>query len=137
MNPLFQELSYATRRMIKAENEILKKFGITYSQWAFIVYLHHHTSTPLVAVARYYMIKKPAITAMKNKFMEKGWICEEPGRDQREKRISLTVKGQQHFTLINLHIRKLEVDFFQILDAEEQHQLQKMLSRINEGEPSL
>jgi len=58
MNPLFQELSYAARRMIKAENELLKNFGITYSQWAFIVYLHHHTATPLVATARYYMIKK-------------------------------------------------------------------------------
>jgi len=62
---------------------------------------------------------------MKNKFLEKGWICEETGRDQREKRISLTVKGQQHFTVINLQIRKLEIDFFQMLDAEEQHQLQK------------
>lgn len=137
MKPLFQELSYATRRMIKAENLVLKDFGITYSQWVFLVYLHKHADTPLVAVARYYMIKKPAITAIKKGFLEKGWIMEKAGQDQREKLVSLTAEGEKYFMKINKKIRSMERDFICSLSATEQQQLKEMLHRINQEAPFL
>lgn len=131
MDPVFQELSYTTRRMIKAENATLKEFGITYSQWVFMVYLHKHKATPLVAIARHYMIKKPVVTAIKKSLLEKSWIKEETGRDQREKLISLSSEGEQHFTRINKKIRTMEKNFIQPLNAKEQSALQEMLYRLN------
>ena len=131
MNPPFQELSYATRRMIVADTEALKEFGLTYSQWTFMVYVAHNQPTTLVAIARYYMIKKPAITAIKKKFLDKGYITEVVGTDQREKRVSFTPAGQYVYDRINHKIRAMEKRFFHALSKKELDQLQEMLYRIN------
>lgn len=131
MHPLFQELSYATRRMITADNALLKNFGITYSQWVFIVYLHNNKKSSLAPIARYYQIQKPAVTVTKNIFLKKGWIREEAGKDQREKIISLTPEGESHFEEINTRVRAMEKQFFSALDESEQRHLQEMLYRIN------
>lgn len=131
MNPLFQELSQATRRMIRSVNNIVKEYGITYAQWTFLVYLHHHQPSTLVAIANYYLIKKPAITTMKNKFLVRGWIHEEIGRDQREKLISLTAEGLRIFLEINLKVRAAERNFFRTIDVSERKQLQHLLSTLN------
>lgn len=131
MYPLFQELSYATRRMISADSLVLKEFGITYSQWTFIVYLDHHQPSSLAPIARYYLIKKPAITVIKKKFLDLGWIQEQVGTDQRERLVSLTQKGQRNFKIINQRIRQLEQHFFKRLTESEKKQLQEMLFRIN------
>ncbi|MBC3537407.1 MarR family winged helix-turn-helix transcriptional regulator [Megasphaera hominis] len=131
MNPPFQELSYATRRMIVADKEALKEFGFTYSQWTFMVYVAHNQPTTLVAIARYYMINNSAITTIKKKFLDKGYIEEVTGTDQREKKVSLTPSGEREYYRINQKIREMEKKFFHALSTKELAQLQEMLYRIN------
>ncbi len=136
MYPLFQELSFATRRMISALNTLLKPYGITYSQWVFIVYLSHHEKTSLVPIARYYLIEKPAITMIKNMFLQRHWIQEETGRDRREKIVSLTAEGKKYFHEINELIRIKETEFFGSLAPSERTVLLNLLFRLNEKEES-
>lgn len=134
MYPLFQELSFATRRMISATNTVLRPYGITYSQWVFIVYLSHHRQTSLAPIASYYQIERPAVTAIKNMFLQRRWIQEKTGQDRRERIISLTKQGTDTFAEINVKIRAMEHQFLALLTTKEQTDLQKLLYTLNQKE---
>lgn len=134
MNFFFQEISRTTRSSVSQINQQLKPFGITYSQWVFIVYLSKWSPSPLAPIARYYRIEKPAITQIKKHFFDLGWIEEIPSADRRERPVQLTKIGLTQFKKINSAVRALEALFLSDLTEKEQSELVRILTKLNTKE---
>jgi len=95
LHSFFHQNQQFTRSFTKRLNERLAAVDLYHSQWLIIYYLMQFKTSTLVEISNYLNVEKPTITRTVNRLEERKLVEKFPSQDKRERRIRLTVKGQQ------------------------------------------
>lgn len=93
----FHEQLQFSRSFRKELNERLKEIGLFHTQWLVLYCINLKESTTLVEISNYLDVEKPTISRTVKRLEEQGFIEALPSDDKRERRISLSQKGQMSF----------------------------------------
>lgn len=127
---LIHLLYQTTRAISQGVNQVLAEYGLYSSEWSIIVAIKETGPVSQIALANYLNIEPAAISKTVVKLEEKGFIERKSGNDKREKKVFLTEKALNQFTIwekvIDNHRQSILVD----LPIEKQHELHEMLESI-------
>ncbi|MFK2824817.1 MarR family transcriptional regulator [Bacillus sp. B190/17] len=133
---VFHEYLQLSRLLINKLNSQLTTNELYHSQWLITNYLKNFGSSTLVEISHYLHVEKSAVTRTVNRLEKKQLIQQVPGNDKREKRIMLTDKGEEMYTLGSELVHKIEQNALQGISQEEQEQffttLRKIKNNVNE-----
>ncbi|CAM3062320.1 Transcriptional regulator SlyA [Filibacter tadaridae] len=93
-------------------------------------YLANEGSTTLVELSHYLYVEKPTTTRTINRLEELGYVEHVPSRDKREKRMQLTVLGQQVYEEVRITIDAFEKDILTGISVEEQQDMVRIMQII-------
>lgn len=96
---LIRQLHVTVRAFTKGVNEVMKPLGLYSSEWTVLNFVAKHDSFPQSDIAAALEIEGAAISKTLSKMEQKGLIVRTSSQDKREKRISLTEKGRELYTL--------------------------------------
>ena len=82
-----------SRSFTKKLNEHLAEVGLYQSQWLIVYYLKNYEASTLVEISRYLNVENPTISRTVNRLESSGLIKRIPTTDKRERKITLTEKG--------------------------------------------
>ena len=94
----FHQYLQTARLFTKQLNDQLAQHDLFHSQWAIIYYLKHHGPSTLVDISNYLNVEKPTITRTVTRLEERKFIEQIPSVNKREKRIRLSVAGEEIYT---------------------------------------
>ncbi len=94
-------------RILKQKTaEILKPYGITTFEWAFVGLLADNAAMYPKDIASELGVERPFVTQMVAGLKKKGLVSETPDKaDARAKTLSLTAKGKAFVTEVEPHVR--------------------------------
>ncbi|WP_124070736.1 MarR family winged helix-turn-helix transcriptional regulator [Filibacter tadaridae] len=127
---LFHQLLLLYRPFESRLNELLGKHQIFRGQWSVLHYLANEGSTTLVELSHYLYVEKPTTTRTINRLEELGYVEHVPSRDKREKRMQLTVLGQQVYEEVRITIDAFEKDILTGISVEEQQDMVRIMQII-------
>ncbi|SES40371.1 MarR family winged helix-turn-helix transcriptional regulator [Psychrobacillus sp. OK032] len=130
MNPLFHELFQKSRFLTNEINLTLKKHNLYASQWTVLFCIQKHGEMSLTQIWKYLNVEAPTITRTVYRLVELGWIDIRPGKDRREKIVSLSEKASQDFSTIKESILEFEDRMVESLTKEEETILIELLRKI-------
>jgi DNA-binding MarR family transcriptional regulator len=116
----------------EGERQLMKRFGLTLTQFWALVHLENDEGRSLRELADLLICDKSNVTSIVDKFEESGLAFRQPGKngDRRYVRVVLTPQGQQlRTTLISAreHLLKMR---FQSLNIENLKQLREPLQQL-------
>ena len=131
MQGFFQCFFNLYRPLVSRLNELLSKYGLSYSLWQVILYLKINGPSTLVDIASHYNIEKPSITRRVHLLEEKLLVkAVTGGRDRREKVIQLTEKAENLYAICRERITELEYLAMTGIPEEEQRTVFEVLPKI-------
>ena len=124
-------LLYQTTRAISCGvNQVLTEHGLYSSEWSIIMTLKESGPISQIALAKYLNIEPAAISKTVVKLEEKGFIVRKNINDKREKKVSLTEKALNQYTIWENAINKHRQSILADLPKEQQSELFAMLEAI-------
>ncbi|TQR20124.1 MarR family winged helix-turn-helix transcriptional regulator [Psychrobacillus vulpis] len=130
MNPLFHELFQTARLLTNEVNLNLKKHDLYASQWTVIFCIYKHKQMSLTQIWKYLNVEAPTITRTVYRLVELGWVEIRPGKDRREKLVSLSEQALQNFPEVEETVLEFEERMVANLTKEEQALLISLLEKI-------
>lgn len=108
MQGFFHQYLSLYRPLINHLNEMLTRFGLSYSLWQVILYVEMNGPSQLASISDYFYIERPSVTRVVQRLEEKGLVEHVPGNDRREKTIRLTKRGKKVNQSCRREITKME-----------------------------
>ncbi|ULG74360.1 MarR family winged helix-turn-helix transcriptional regulator [Macrococcus brunensis] len=104
----FFDLILDVRRLyVEDMNKVLTKHQLSSAQWLVFKEIAKQQPTTLVEVARSRRIEKPTATKVIHRLIELNLIETSEGKDKREKILTLTTAGSEHYaTMLHEVIQK-------------------------------
>lgn len=127
-----QFLAQSFLELDEGERQLMKRFGLTLTQYWALVHLKNEEGRSLSELADLLICDKSNVTSIVDKFEESGLAERQPGKngDRRYIRVVLTPQGQQLRTvLIAAQERLLEMRF-QSLTVEALQKLREPLQQL-------
>jgi DNA-binding MarR family transcriptional regulator len=127
-----QFLAQSFLELDEGERQLMKRFGLTLTQYWALVHLENDEGRSLTELADLLICDKSNVTSIVDKFEESGLAERRPGKngDRRYIRVVLTPQGQQlRTTLIAAQEHLLRMRF-QTLDVEVLQQLRGPLQQL-------
>ncbi|RDI42244.1 MarR family winged helix-turn-helix transcriptional regulator [Falsibacillus pallidus] len=116
----FHQLHQLTRYLSKALNDKLAVHGIYSSQWTILYRLKQIDRCTQAELAHYLGVEAPTITRTLARLESFGWIERSPGKDKREKVVSLTDKALQAFPEWVQSVREFEAEMLKDVSEDQQ-----------------
>lgn len=133
MQGFFQRFLLLYRPLISCLNELLSEYELSYSLWQVIFFVKNNGSSTLVEISVHFNVEKPTITRTVQRLEEKKIINVIPGKDRREKKITLTEFGEKLYDTCRQKITKLEYEVMSGIPIEEQTAVFEILPKIREN----
>lgn len=115
-------------------NELLLPYQLNYSLWQVIYFVQHQQETTSIDIAKYLNVSKPSIAKRVHALIQLNVLKQSSTDDKREKKLTLTLKGQQLFKQCSEHIDHYESQLlsdFEIKDLERSFStLSKLLTQL-------
>lgn len=122
------------KRLKAAQNHALEASNITVSQWALLAALARVTTATAAELAAALDMDKPTVSGIVSRLTTKGLIAQNPKpSDRRARVLSLTPQGQATYTHCAQVAKQTVAAYLTPLAAEQQHQLQALLTQLEEG----
>ena len=127
-----QSLSQCFLEFDAGESQLMKRFGLTLTQYWALVHLENEEGRSLSELADLLICDKSNVTSIVDKFEESGLAERKPGKngDRRYIRVVLTPQGQQLRTILIAAQEHLLRMRFQALDTEVLQQLREPLQQL-------
>ncbi len=127
-----QSLSQCFLELDAGESQLMKRFGLTLTQYWALVHLENEEGRSLSELADLLICDKSNVTSIVDKFEESGLAERKPGKngDRRYIRVVLTPQGQQLRTILIATQEHLLRMRFQALDTEILQQLREPLRQL-------
>ncbi len=125
-------LSQSFLELDAGESQLMKRFGLTLTQYWALVHLEDEEGRSLSELADLLICDKSNVTSLVDKFEESGLAERKPGKngDRRYIRVVLTPQGQQLRTRLIATREHLLRMRFQALDTEVLQQLREPLQQL-------
>lgn len=132
-----QQLQF-TRSFKKKLNGELAEVGLFHSQWLVLYCIKKQQPVTLVDISNYLDVEKPTITRTVKRLREQELVEEAPSRDKREKRLRLTVTGEENFERGKQIITRFETELLEGLSDSDiettANTLQFLRKKLNGGD---
>src|SRR5699024_10282250 len=121
---LLHLLNQQARLLAKEANNCLNDHGLYASQWSIIFCIERFGPMTQTAIWKYLNVEAPTITRTLSRMEKNGWILRKPGKDKRERVITLTDEAWMKFKDVQQSMDKMEENILSHLDISEKKQLQ-------------
>lgn len=133
----FHQQAQFTRSFKKKLNEKLASAGLFHSQWLVIYCIKKQQPVTLVEISNYLDVEKPTISRTVKRLVEQGFIEDVPSDDKRERRIRLSLKGQESFCSAQKIVTDFEAELMKDISDTDLttalRTIEKLKEKIQEG----
>jgi DNA-binding MarR family transcriptional regulator len=108
-------------------------YELSYSLWLVLYYVKNNGPSTLVEISNYYEVEKPTITRRVQRLEELQMVEQIPGKDKREKVMSLTTLGEEVYQECRRKITDLEYCIMEGISENEQMATFQTLPKLKEN----
>ncbi|GMA98321.1 MarR family transcriptional regulator [Pelosinus sp. IPA-1] len=121
------------RLFMKRFNEDLVNTGLFSSQWGFILYLYEKGSSTQKELSEYLSIEPPTVTRTLARMEEAGWVIKEEGSDRRERKVRLSPRAYEQFSLWDQISDQLEIKALTSIDKADLEVFTRVLQQMKDN----
>lgn len=123
----------------KRANEKLKQFGLTFSQFRLLIYIHEQGEVSLKEMEHYFSLTQQTVAGIIKRLEEKGFVitCADSS-DKRAKNVQMTEKGDDSYQKAIACYQQAQDLLIQDFSTAEKNEFQRLLTmalqNIKKGE---
>lgn len=107
---------------------------LTEREAKFFYHIRNKVNTSAL-LQKYFQCHKSTVTQKTNSLKEKGYLDEDySSEDKREKKFTLTKKGESFYKKVDLHFVEIEAELFKNFSEDEEEKLLELLLKLELGE---
>lgn len=133
MEGFFQRYLSLYRKLITELNALMGPYELSYSLWLVLYYVKNNGPSTLVEISNYYEVEKPTITRRVQRLEELQMVEQIPGKDKRERVMSLTTLGEEVYQECRRKITDLEYCIMEGISENEQMATFQTLPKLKEN----
>ncbi|MDD5423091.1 MAG: MarR family transcriptional regulator [Candidatus Omnitrophota bacterium] len=124
-------MAVVSREFIKYQTKDFYRMKITMPQFIVLNFLSTHGESSMTDLAHYIKVTTAAVTGMVDRLVREGYATRlDDPKDRRIKRLTLTSKGNKIVGYILGQHRKVMMEMFGMISAEERAEYLKILEHI-------
>jgi DNA-binding MarR family transcriptional regulator len=130
-------LRRAGRAVTRLYNRELSATGLEVTQYTLLMALHLRGESSQGHLGKLLALDTTTLTRMLRPLLIRGWIAAKPGKDRRQRLLSLTRSGRTKYNRTKLHWERAQERFRERLGSEAWSQMSELLGAITQATADL